>query len=433
MQADAPPIVSTVMRLVLRLVALEGATSRAEIARRGGLARSTVGQQVDTLLARGILQEVVQESSVRGRPPHQLSVDPRAGIVAVADIGPRSTELAITNLVGHLIERLSLPIDIDDGPNRVLARVSDELAALLSLHGYDGRSVRQLVVGLPGPVDYVKRWAVRPPIMPGWDGYPVGKELAVRFSCRVIVDNDANLMALGEAARSETVETPLLGVKIGEGIGAGLVVIGGDVLRGADGAAGDIGHIRVVTADGTLCSCGKQGCLEAVASSTAVLRDLGVPMDTPEQRAAAATELRERLERGDASALARVRQAGESIGEALGMLVQAYNPRTLVLSGPMVEASDDLLSEVRAVVYRRALPLATRKLVITASQLGERAGLIGGVVLGVREVFTDEGIDELLTTGLDEKQAPTASFPPVLRNPIASSASSGPQLSTWGL
>ncbi|MEU9783200.1 ROK family protein [Streptomyces phaeochromogenes] len=389
--------VPVALRKVLDLVVSGEATSRAEISRRSGLARSTVGQQVDHLVARGILQELESRESVRGRPPRVLAISPQAGTIAVADIDTLSSQVAIADLTRRVIAHETVNIRIDAGPRAVLDAVTERLSSLLAKRDRDPDRVRETVVGLPGPVDFQHGCAVRPTGMPGWDSYPVAEHLRTAFRCPVVVDNDVNLMALGEAGQA-TADTPLLCIKIASGIGAGIVTANGDVYRGADGAAGDIGHIRAVSGGDVLCACGNIGCVGALASHRAILRSLGIPEATAEDPLHGAHELALRVANSDPPALHALRQAATEIGEVVAMLVHMFNPRTLVLGGPLSELRDDLLSGVRAVVYQRALPLATRKLTITTTQLGAGAGIHGGIALATRDIFSPPGIARLLAS-----------------------------------
>lgn len=395
-EADAgSTAVPQALRRVLDLVISGAATNRAEIARRSGLARSTVGQQVDQLVDTGILEEVESRRSVRGRPPRVLTISPQAGTVVVADVDTSTTRIAIADLNRRLIAQESVDVRIGAGPETVLDAATERLGSLLREHHRDPGRVRQVVVGLPGPVDFGQGCAVQPTGMPGWDGYPVADHMRERFHAPVVVDNDVNLMALGEAGHGG-METPLLCVKIASGIGSGLITASGGVYRGADGAAGDIGHIRAVGGGTALCACGNVGCVGAVASHKAVLRGLGIPESTDEDPLYGTRELARRIADSDPTALHAVRQAATEIGEVVAMLVHMFNPRTVVLAGPLSELRDDLVSAVRAAVYQRALPLATRKLTITASRLKGNSGLQGGIALATQEVFSPAGIAALL-------------------------------------
>jgi predicted NBD/HSP70 family sugar kinase len=168
----------------------------------------------------------------------------------------------------------------------------------------------------------------------------------------------------------------------------------GDVVhRGADGAAGDIGHIRVAQAEGTVCVCGNTGCLEAVASGSALVRELssaGVPVTTVRDVITLA-------QAGDARVVRAVRVAGQRIGEVVASIVNFYNPNAIVVGGALAELQDDLLAGIRSVVYQRALPLATRKLTIEPSVLGGSAGVQGAAVLAARAALSPVGITRWLT------------------------------------
>ncbi|MEU6143545.1 ROK family transcriptional regulator [Streptomyces sp. NPDC047081] len=389
------PAVPLGLRAVLDLVVSGEATSRAEIARRTGLARSTVGQHVGHLLGHGLLEEIESGESVRGRPPRVLTLSPRAGTVAVADVDTSGAQVAIADLTGRMLARETVPVRIEAGPEAVLDAVAERVLALLERTGRDPRRVREVVLGLPGPVDVGRGCAVRPTGMPGWDGYPAAETLGVRFRAPARVDNDANLMALGEASRREA-DTPLLCLKIGAGMGAGLVTASGDIYRGADGAEGDVGHIPAADGGDSLCTCGNVGCVRAVASHRAVLRALGIPETTDDDLRHGERELAERIADSDPPAVRALREAATAIGEVAATLVLVYNPRTLVLGGPLSDLSDDLLSGVRAVVYRRALPLTTRALIITTTLPDGTAALHGGIVLALRDVFSAQGVARLL-------------------------------------
>ncbi|MHA6804677.1 ROK family protein [Salinifilum ghardaiensis] len=387
------------LRKVLALVRSGEATSRAEIARRTSLARSTVGQQVDHLVARGLVSEEVGGETVRGRPPRVLRISPRAGTIAVADVDGTGAQLAVVDLTGHVIAHDAAPVHVEAGPQRALGELTEHIRALHARCAPD-RPLRHVVVGLPAPVT-PDGCTVRSPVtlrsatMSGWDGSPVATHLEEALAVPATVDNDVNLMALGEATH-DTAQPPLLFIKIGAGIGAGIVTSDGAVLRGADGAAGDINHIRITNDSDTLCACGHTGCLGSVASYRAVLNDLDTAPPASEDLRHDSHQLVERAAVGDPTALHRIHRAATHVGEAAAMLVQFHNPRTLVLGGQLAQLHDEVLSGVRAAVYDRAAALFTRKLTITTSALGDRAGLAGGITLALERVFNGDGLSALL-------------------------------------
>ncbi|WP_031469543.1 ROK family transcriptional regulator [Sciscionella sediminilitoris] len=376
---------------LLRLIASGSANTRVALLRATGLARSTLNGHLDALLRSGLVELGATEHNGRGRPAQRLGLAARAGIVVAADLGVHTSRLAVADTTQAVLAERQITLDLAQGPEPALDRLTELITDLLGELGIDRAELSALAMGLPGPVDAQTGSPVRPPIMPGWDRFPVGQVMGERLSCAVLVDNDVNLMALGEARSRPADAGPLLFLKIGTGIGGGLVLADGRIHRGSDGAAGDIGHVRVPGADDTVCQCGNVGCVEAVASAGAVLRSV-----QPEQPALHSIEdLAQALRDGEPTVVRGIRAAAETIGEVVAMLVHSYNPRTITLGGLITASGDDVLAGIRSVVYRRALPLATRNLVLTHSKLGRFAGVAGGIVAAVEHTLSPGGIGSL--------------------------------------
>ena len=378
---------------LVQLVAAQGGIGRADIARITGMARSTVSEHVQPLLDAALLSEQRGSYAGRGRPSAGLLLNAGVGVVLVADIGITHVRMAVTDLARHRLADDAFRPDIAAGPEAVLGEIVRRFRLLLEQGAARNVRVRALVVGLPSPVDHERGVPVRPPIMPGWDGFPVADWLRERMTTTVLVDNDVNLMALGEARARPHEGLPLLCIKVASGIGCGIVTKEGELHRGADGDAGDIGHIRVAASADVLCPCGNVGCIEAIASVPAIARQLQVQRgsaDAPE------VDLAALVAAGDSVAVRLVREAAAEIGEIVATLVNMFNPASIVLGGRLAHMSDDLLSGVRAAVYRRAPPLATRRLSIENSRLRGEAGLFGGIALGVDRALSPAGLAELL-------------------------------------
>jgi len=387
---DGPVTLST----LARLVASGTAVSKADLVQAAGLARTTVSNGVDALLGRGVLRVVgTRPTPGRGRPADRLALSPRGGHVLVADLGAHGAHLAVVDLSQTMRAHVHVDIDVADGPETVLAAVESHLQALRrQMPGCpDTPPARAVVIGVPGPVDDQHGIPVRPPIMPGWHAYPVATRLRRTFGCPVLLENDVNLRALGEARALPADQAPLLFVKVGTGIGGGLITGAGELHHGADGAAGDIGHVRVRGGPDVRCVCGNVGCIEALASASAIARRLG----TESGREATIADVRTLVARGDPTVLGLVREAAGLIGEVVATLVHFYNPARVTIGGSVAAASDDLLAGIRSVVYQRALPLATRNLVLANSVLGEFAGVAGAAVLGIERVLSADGIGVL--------------------------------------
>jgi predicted NBD/HSP70 family sugar kinase len=246
-------------------------------------------------------------------------------------------------------------------------------------------------IGVPGPVEFATGRPTRPPIMPGWDGFDVPAFMAVRLDAPVLVDNDVNLMALGEFDGAWRDVSHLLFVKVATGIGAGIVA-DGVLNRGAQGSAGDLGHVRAAGDSDAPCTCGNVGCLEAVAAGPAIasrLRDGGLDVTTT----AGVVQL---VRDGNASAVRAVRDAGRDIGAVLATCVNILNPSVIVIGGQLAEAGEHLLAGVREVVYHRSPALSTQHLRISPSRTGAHAGVRGASAMVIDSVLSPAAVDELV-------------------------------------
>jgi predicted NBD/HSP70 family sugar kinase len=376
---------------VLQHIRSQRATTRSELVEVTGLSRATLGQRLEQLMHHRLVV-VAPAPSTGGRPPRQFAFNPQAGVILCADLGATHGTIAVADLAGRRIASRAVELPIAEGPEPVLIEVLAHFDALLAASGHERDAVWATGIGVPGPVDFASGRPVRPPIMPGWDDFDIRGWFAGRLPGPVLVDNDVNVMALGEYWRSwlDDVDT-LLYVKVGTGIGAGLIV-GGEVFRGARGAAGDIGHVRVDSPKPVVCDCGNENCLEAVASGRALARDLrDAGLDTANTR-----DVVERAAAGDPHAVRAVRAAGRRLGEVLAMAVNMLNPDVIVVGGDLADAHDHLLAGVREVVYQRSTALATQALRIEESRLGPEAGIEGCIVVALEELLSAEVIDELI-------------------------------------
>ncbi|MEA2401100.1 MAG: hypothetical protein QOK00_1503, partial [Thermoleophilaceae bacterium] len=228
-----------------------------------------------------------------------------------------------------------------------------------------------------------------------WDNHPISDELGDHYDAPVLVDNDVNIMALGEHWSAWPDSEHLLYVKVGTGIGCGIVA-GGEIHRGAEGAAGDIGHIRVTSDESVVCRCGNLGCLEAVAGGGAIaarLTESGV-------EAHGSRDVVAQVRAGNGDAVRLVRQGGRMLGTVLASLVNFFNPAVIVIGGDVAEAHEQLLAGVREVVYQRSLPLATRHLRVVRNSLGDRAGVTGAAVMVIEHVLAPDAVDRALSAAV---------------------------------
>ncbi|MFI0452551.1 ROK family protein [Actinomadura sp. 6N118] len=379
---------------LLRLLRDEGPRSRAELGDVVQLSRSKLAQELDRLVESGLVETAGLAASRGGRRSGIVRLSPNLRFVAF-DIGATSIDVAVTNgeleILGHVTESC----DVRQGATVVLDRALDLLGKLRDeglipqVHGTG--------IGVPGPVSFREGMPVVPPIMTGWDRFPVRDAIGQELGCPVLVDNDVNIMALGElhAGLARSVDDFLL-VKIGTGIGCGIVV-DGTIYRGVSGSAGDIGHIRI-NDGGPVCACGNAGCLEAYFGGAALTRDALAaarsgrsPYLTQLLESGAeitARDVAEAAAAGDPEAVRLVREGGRHVGQVLASLVSFFNPGLVIIAGGVAGLGHTLLAEIRSVVYRRSLPLATGNLPIVLSEIPGTAGVIGATRLISDHVFS---------------------------------------------
>ncbi len=367
------------------------ARTRAELAITTGLARSTVASRIDALMLSGLVGPAGEASSSGGRPPSRFAFNPAARVILAVDVGATHVIIAVTDLNGTVLTDRRLTQDVAEGPKPVLDRVIEEGLRLLGEAGRGRTELAGVGIGLPGPVEHHTGRPVNPPIMPGWDGFDVVSHVRRALPVPVLVDNDVNIMALGERAAYWPDEDNFLLVKVATGIGAG-IISNGELQRGADGTAGDLGHVRVPRGDDVLCRCGNNGCLEALASGPAVARSL----TQQGLRADDGKEVLRLVAAGNLQAIHALRQSGRDLGDVLATVVNLLNPSVIVLGGSLGQAGEHLMAGVREVVYRRSLPLATTRLRISLSMAGDQAAILGASQMVAQHVLSPAVIEATL-------------------------------------
>ncbi|MFI7587005.1 ROK family protein [Spongisporangium articulatum] len=382
---------------LLRLLRDHGPRSRAELGEAVELSKSKVAIELDRLGELGFVDVVGLAASRGGRRSQMVALSSGLRFIGI-DIGATSIDVAVTDGELRLLGHAARPTDVREGPTVVLDQALDLVAKVradLGEQACDG--VQGVGVGVPGPVSQREGALVAPPIMPGWSHFPIRDMLGAALGAPVMVDNDVNIMALGElhAGNARNVDDVLF-VKIGTGIGCG-IVLGGDIHRGVTGSAGDIGHVQVDDA-GPLCTCGRTGCLEAFFGGAALARDgeaaaragrSGWLADVlARDGAVRALDVGAAAAAGDAVSVQLVRDGGRRLGQVLAALVSFFNPGLVVIGGGLAGLGHPLLAEIRSVVYRRSLPLATGNLPIVLSELGDSAGVVGAARLVSESVYS---------------------------------------------
>lgn len=370
--------------------------TKSELAAMTGVSRVTVAARVDALLRSDLLRYVGTESSSGGRPPAQVAFNRDAGLVLAIDLGATRTTIAVTNLAAEIKHIRTTPIDVAAGPETVLDAVFEIARDLLE--SFPRERLLGIGIGLPGAIEHASGRPINPPIMPGWDRFEVPAYVQRTFPVPVLVDNDVNILALGEHELSWPETDDLIFVKVATGIGAG-IISGGRLQRGSQGIAGDIGHIWVPYNKDSGWSFEEEHTLGTTASGRGILTELrarGRDVSSIE-------DVAQLLTSGDLEVAEVVRGAGREIGEVLSMMVNALNPRIVVVGGSIARAGEHLMAGIRETVYRRSIPLATQDLQVVQSQGGERAGVLGASILVIRELLSPVGIEKRIQRNGDAK------------------------------
>jgi glucokinase-like ROK family protein len=364
--------------------------SRAELARQMLLTRSAISTIIDDLESIGLVDEIETGPTTGGRRPILLAINPQYGYVVGIDMGATHLGLVVTDFSAHVLEEIEYPFTVADGPQKCLPQIHQYLNDLLSKHKLNVNQISAVGMGVPGPVITDEGVVSSPPIMPGWDGYPIRTHLEELWQVPVSIGNDAELGALGEwAYGAGRGENNLAYIKVGTGVGAGLL-LDGHIYKGTTGCAGEIGHITIQE-NGPLCTCGNYGCLEAMAGGYAIARKAREAIKTGRRTQLSAIEPEKILavnvaaaaQRGDLVAQQIITEAGMHLGIAIASLVNLINPSMVVIGGGVSQLGDLLLDPIRKTVMERSLNSVAKIVRITSAVLGRRASSMGAVVQAI--------------------------------------------------
>ncbi|GGF05064.1 ROK family transcriptional regulator [Mycetocola zhadangensis] len=363
------------------------ANSRAALANITGLSPTTVAARVDALIEQGHVVETGPGESRGGRRPRHLMIRGDAGLVGCIDLGVDRASFGLVDFAGELITERHAPLDIAADPRAVLSRALKILLDMVDEAKLAGHTrLRGISVGVPGPVSSATSRVISPSRMPGWNGVSVPELMRREIDLPILVNNDANLMAAGELLDGrEPIGNQVL-VKVGSGIGCG-IVCGGALYTGSNGWAGDISHVVVPGAAAVPCSCGRTGCLDALASGNALVREMqvaGTNVQSVEEMIALAQD-------SHPLATGLLRNAGVMTGGVLATIVNFFNPERLVLGGVLADSSV-FVAGVRATLYAECLPMATDQLSIDVAQFAATGGLRGAGRIFLDQLFSADGV-----------------------------------------
>ncbi len=364
--------------------------SRADLADKMGLTRAAVTVIINDLISNGIILNTESRSTASGRPPVVLEINPNQGLVAAVDMGATHLSVALGDFSARILEEIEVPFHVDLGPEEGLQKADGILKELLQKRGLSTTDLSGVGVGVPGPVVADKGMVMAPPIMPGWDRFPIRAALEQKWGAAVTLNNDAELGALGEwAYGAGRGENNLAFIKVGSGIGAGLI-INRQIYGGTTGSAGEIGHLTV-DEHGPLCACGNHGCLEAFAGGHAIAAQ-GKKLVASGRRTLlseknlddiTARDVVEAARRGDLAAQEIIKRSGTFIGIAIAGLINLMNPSIVIIGGGVAQVGDLLTGPIRQAVRERSLRASEHRVRITTAMLGRRSSLIGALVQAI--------------------------------------------------
>jgi predicted NBD/HSP70 family sugar kinase len=368
---------SNQQRILTSLVS-GGPSTQAEISRNTGLSNATVSNIVKALAERGIVTTAPTTSS--GRRALSVSLSSANGAVAVGiDFGRRHVRVIIAGLDYQIIAAEAVELPLGHTASSALDAASLLLEKLLIDGAVSSTLVLGVGVGIPGPIDRRTETVIEGAILPEWVGI-THSQIEARLNYPVYLDNDANLGALAEVTWGpHGGASHLVFVKIGTGIGAGLI-LNGVPFGGSIGVTGEIGHTPVHD-HGLLCRCGNRGCLETVASTTVMLELLS---RTSPSIVATRDIVREALA-GDHATLRIIEDAGLAVGRSVASIVNLVNPGTVVIGGPLAGLGALLLEPIRRGLDVYAVPMLSDSTELVMSSLGEEAEALGAVSLVLRQ------------------------------------------------
>ncbi len=367
-------------------------TTRAELVATTSLSRTAVTARVAALLDLGLVAETERAPSTGGRPATMLSFDADAGMVLCVAIGISRTRLAVCDLAGEIVATADIDQEVALGPDDLLPDVVKRLDVLLA--DLPDVPVYGIGVSLPGPVDRERGCSRDSPILRGWDGVRLRPYFDEFSGVPVLLDNDANAIALGERGGERERIDDLLVLKVSTGLGAGIIA-GGALQRGSSQAAGEFGHNKTPTAAGLACRCGDTGCLETIAAGWAVVHAL-------QQRGYSVRHMRDVVElahAGDPEVRRMIRDSGRHIGEVVAAAVNLLNPKVLVIAGDLAGAYEIFVAGLRETLYGNATAMSTRELEVVQAAHGGHSAVVGTAAMVLDEVLSPRAVDRLVARG----------------------------------
>jgi len=351
-----------------------GPATQAELARLTGLSTATVSNIVKSMQQAELVSLTPITSS--GRRAHSVRYTGDSSIAAGIDFGRSHVRVVLANRSYQVVAERQIPLPLGHDATVGIAAAAKLLDELLAEEDISPSTLVGAGAGIPGPIDRRTGKVIQGAILPEWVGINLHEQLKEALDLPVYIENDANLGALAQVTWGSFSAVPnLVFVKIGTGIGAGLI-INGALYSGSIGVTGEIGHLTV-TESGLICRCGNRGCLETIASTATMIQLLSRDKSHP----VTAEDIVRQAENGDATTLRVLEDAGTAVGRALANISNLMSPEVIVIGGPLATLGELLLSPIRRGLLRHAVPVIGENTTLATSPLGSRSEALGAVSL----------------------------------------------------
>jgi predicted NBD/HSP70 family sugar kinase len=385
--------------LLLELVRTRGPISRAELRRIARLSMPSVMDITRKLIKRGLIRETGEGPSTGGRPPVLLAMIPEAHCAVGLEIGTQTIVAVVTDMAARVRLRLKAPSRMSEGQESVVEQVDKTLKEVFRGISDDVGSVLGIGLALPAPIiPSVEEAIFSPPSYPGWGqlrlDLQLGRLMDEEYGVPLLVDNDANAAALGEHLFGAGRGTQdMFYMIVHRGVG-GAAMLNGQLYRGADGGAGEVGH-TMIDPNGPRCGCGRFGCLEAFVGRAAIARRAREVLKRAGEHELEgrnvdeidADDLIEAALKGHSLAGEVLEEVGTYLGYGMANVVNSFNPCLLVVGGSSIRAGSYILEPAVKTMRRRALSELGERVRVVTGELGEDAGAVGAAALVLREVF----------------------------------------------
>lgn len=378
---------------ILSLIKDHYALSQSKLSKLSGYSRSTISINCEKLLQKGYIALETSKTSNKKKNV-KYSLNSNLGVIIGIGMGGSTCRIGIYNILCELIEIIRLPIDLMRGPEATLNLICDNIDILLHKHSSNEIPLLGIGMGIPSPVKYEEGVAFHPAFMPGWHLFNLKEYFFDKYRCPSYIDNEVNAMALEECfSLAKNKFKTLLCIKIGTGIGAG-VIINKQIFRGENGGGGNIGHIQMDTVT-KACNCGKIGCIESIASVPAIIESAiqkrkdhpDSLLNTIDSETLCLSDIRYCANQGDRLSLKIIEEAGTIVGQLIGKLTTFLDPGTIKITGRATILGPNYLYYIRNAIQKEAAPWIGPEFSIDFSDLTEDSAATGATRLCINELF----------------------------------------------